>query len=84
MEYLTELLKHHPKDIIVVLSSNLNRYFSEIIIAPTFEENGIFMLGLVFFIQSVFGKILYPVDDMDTLKSNLKRYFTYNFFVLWV
>ena len=29
--------------------------YSLFIFVPTFEENGIFMLGVVFFIQSIFG-----------------------------
>ena len=48
-----------------------------------FEENGIFMLGVDFF-QSIFDdrnknfqqNFLYPIEDINFLSSNLKRYFT--------
>ena len=44
------------------------------------------MLGVVFFIQSIFTdrniffstKFLYPIEDIDFLSSNKKRYFTSN------
>ena len=50
---------------------------------PTFEENEIFMFGVVF-IQLFFGDrhdslnttFLCPIEDIDSLKSNLKSYFT--------
>ena len=53
-----------------------------------FEENGIFMLGVVFFILSIFTdrnnnfqqKFLFSIEDMDFLSSNLKRYFTSDYF----
>ena len=54
---------------------------------PTFEENGNFMLGVVFLLFSQFSpieikvfdkNILYPIEDIDFLSSNLKRYFTFD------
>ena len=59
------------------------------VIFPTFEENGIFMLGVVFFIQSIFAdrnnsfrqNFLYPIEDIDFLSSNVKRYFTSDYFL---
>ena len=56
---------------------------------PTFEENGIFMLGVVSFIQSKFAdrnnsfqqNFLYPIEDIDFLSSNLKRYFISDYFL---
>ena len=56
-------------------------------LVPTFEENGIFMLDVVFFIQAIFADriivfvkiFLYIIeDDIDSLSSNLKRYFISN------
>ena len=60
------------------------------LVVPTFEENGIFMLGVVFFIQSIFTdpnnnfhqKFLFSIEDIDFLSSNAKRYFTSNCFLL--
>ena len=53
------------------------------IVIPTFEENGMFMLGVVLLFRQfsaieiiVFNKkLLCPIEDIDSLKSNLKRYF---------
>ena len=52
------------------------------------------MLGVFFFIQSIFGDrnnsfqqhffifyILYPIEDIDFLSSNLKIYFTSDHFL---
>ena len=56
-------------------------------LVPTFEENGNFMLGVVFLLFSQFSpieikvfdkNILYPIEDIDFLSSNLKRYFTFD------
>ena len=56
-------------------------------LVPTFEENGIFMLDVVFFIQAIFADriivfdktFLFLIeDDIDSLSSNLKRYFISN------
>ena len=60
-----------------------------IVFVPTFEENGIFMLGVFFFIQSIFvdridnfqQKFLYTIEDIDFLSSNLKRYLTTDYFL---
>ena len=48
---------------------------------PTFEENGIFMLGVIFLFSQfspikiiVFNKFFYPIEDID-LSSNSKRFF---------
>ena len=53
------------------------------LVVPTFEENGIFMLGVVFFIQSIFTdpnnnfhqKFLFSIEDIDFLSSNAKKIF---------
>ena len=56
------------------------------LLVPIFEENGIFMLGVVF-LQSIFEIIifdkifLYPIEDIDFLSLILKRYFTSDFFL---
>ena len=55
-----------------------------------FGENGIFMLGVVFLfsIRSLIKmiivnkKLLYPIEDIDFLSSNVKRYFTSDHFLL--
>ena len=65
-----------------------NTYSVARIIVPLFEENGIFILGVVFFSQFsaikitiVNKKFLDPVEEMNPLKSNVKRYFTSNHFL---
>ena len=58
-------------------------------IVPTFEENGIFIIGVVFLFGQfspietiVFNKqFLYPIEDNEFLSSNSKSYFTSNCFV---
>ena len=58
-----------------------------IFFVPTFEENGIFMLGVVFFNSVNFRRnsfqqhFLYPIKDIEFLSSNLKRYFTFDCFL---
>ena len=51
------------------------------IFVPTFERNGMFMLGVVFLFSQlsaieiiVLTKHLCPVKEIDSLKSNFKRY----------
>ena len=50
------------------------------------------MLGVVFFIQSIFSPIeiivfnksfLYPIEDIDFLSSHIKRYFSPFFIKFW-
>ena len=56
---------------------------------PSCKENRIFMFGVVFLFSQfslleiiVFNKIaLYPIEDIDFLSSNLKRYFTSDCFL---
>ena len=65
-----------------------------LLIVPTFEENGILMLGVVFLFSQflpieiiVFDKVfLYPIEDFDFLSSNSKIYLTSEYFckVFWV
>ena len=51
------------------------------LIVPIFEDNGKFMLGVLFFIQSIFGNrnnsfyhkiLLHSIEEFDSLKSNVK------------
>ena len=59
------------------------------IVVPTFEENVIFMLDVVSLFSQfspieiiVFNEnFLYPIEDIDSLSSNVKRYFTSEFFL---
>ena len=52
-------------------------YKTQLLIVPTFKENGLFMLGVVFF-QSIFAdrinsfrqKLFYPIEDIDFLIAN--------------
>ena len=63
-------------------------HFMLLIFVPTFEVNAIFMLGVAFLFSHfspieiiVFDKIfLYPIKDLDFLSSNLKSYFTSDYF----
>ena len=64
------------------------RTFVEFIFVPTFEQNGIFMLGVVFYSvifadrnNSFRQTFLYPIEDIDFLSSNVKRYFSSNHFL---
>ena len=52
-------------------------YMLGMIFVPTFEENGMFMIGVFFlfsqfsaFKMIVFNNFLYPIENMDSLKSN--------------
>ena len=67
--------------ILVTLSVLVGKHCLRVIV-PTFEENGIFMLGVVFLfsqfspieIITFNEKFLYPIEGIDFLSSNLKRY----------
>ena len=69
----------------------------KILFVPTFEENGLFMLGVVFLFSqfslieiTFYTKItfynnknfLYPIEDIELLSSNVKRYCTSDYFLL--
>ena len=53
-----------------------------LVIVPTFLENGIFMLGVIFYSvnfhksKKLFStKFFIPIEDIDFLSSNVKRHF---------
>ena len=94
--YVTCLLKlfclkgynFHPGHITRVIS--VIRHETDLFIVSTFEENGIFMLVVVFLFghfspvkKIIFNNnCLYPIEDFDFPSSNFKRYFTIRLFFL--
>ena len=58
------------------------------LVVLTFEENRIFMLGVVFLFSQFspieiipfYKTFLFLIEDIDFLSSNLKRYFTSDYF----
>ena len=76
MEYLTELFKTSSKRYYCCLELKLKQIFIWDNYCSDFRKKRNIHARCGFFIQSIFGKILYPVEDIDTLKWNVKRYFT--------
>ena len=91
------ILTHRVCGKLILLRNNFKWNWGELIertfallsaiIVATFEENVIFMLGVVFLfsqfspIEIIISnkKFQNPIEDIDFLSSNVKRYFTYPF-----